>query len=264
MPTKVSARRRSRERVAWALAALATAAAVFLAVVHFRRSEHPAQLVRASIVLPEKTFIGDLALSPEGGKLAFTVANTAGASTLWVRDLDAGAAHPIAGSEGARFPFWSPDGRFVAFFADGKLKKVEAGGGALLAICDAENGVGGSWNREGTIVFGPLPTSGLFRVQASGGKPTPVTKLDCRPAREGPSISVLSSRRPALRLHGHQPRRRERRRGIQRHPVGLARRPGGSAARRRVLERPVRFGTPSVRARGNPGGAGLRSGPRGV
>ena len=180
VPTKVSARRRSRERIAWALAALATAAAVLLAVVVFRRPERPAQLVRASIVLPEKTFIGDVALSPEGGKLAFTVANTAGQLTLWVRDLDTSAAHPIAGSEGARFPFWSPDGRFVAFFADAKLKKVEAGGGAALAICDAENGVGGAWNREGTIVLAPSPTAGLFRVLASGGKPVPVTKLDAK------------------------------------------------------------------------------------
>ena len=177
VPTKVSARRKSRERTAWVLAALTTAAAVALAVAHFRQPPHPAQLIRASIVLPEKTFIGDVALSPEGGKLAFTVGNTAGVFTLWVRDLDAGAARQIAGSDGARFPFWSPDGRFVAFFADGKLKKVEAGGGALLAICDAENGVGGSWNRDGTIVFGPLPTAGLFRVLASGGKPVPVTKL---------------------------------------------------------------------------------------
>ncbi len=177
VPTKVSARRKSRERTAWALAALAAAAAVVLAVAHFREAPHPAQLVRASLVLPEKTFIGDMALSPEGGKLAFTVGNTAGVFTLWVRDLDAGVARQIAGSEGAQFPFWSPDGRFVAFFADGKLKKVESTGGAILAICDAENGVGGSWNREGTIVFGPLPTAGLFRVQASGGKPVSVSKL---------------------------------------------------------------------------------------
>ncbi len=180
VPTKVSTRRRSRERTAWVLATLATAAAVFLAVDHYRRTPRPAQMVRASIVLPEKTFIGDVALSPESGKLAFTVANAAGQQTLWVRDLDAPAAHPIVGSEGARFPFWSADGRFVAFFADAKLKKVEAGGGAVLAICDAENGVGGSWNREGTIVFGPSPTAGLFRVLASGGKPVPVTKLDAR------------------------------------------------------------------------------------
>jgi len=180
VPTKVAVRRKGRERLAWTLATLATVVAVVLAIGQLRRPARPATLVRASIVLPEKTFVGDLALSPEGGRLAFTVANTAGQLTLWVRDLAAAAAHPIAGSEGARFPFWSPDGRFVAFFADAKLKKVEAAGGAVLAICDAENGVGGSWNREGTIVFAPFPTAGLYRVLASGGKPVPVTKLDAR------------------------------------------------------------------------------------
>jgi Tol biopolymer transport system component/predicted Ser/Thr protein kinase len=181
VPTKVSARRRSRERVAWALAALATVAAAVLAVAHFRQTPDPVQVIRASIMPPEKTFIRDLALSPDGGKLAFTASNSAGQLSLWVRDLDAGAAHPIAGSEGARFPFWSPDGRFIAFFADGKLSKVEAGGGALLAICDADNGVGGTWNREGTIVFAPSPTAGLFRVSGSGGKAESLTRLD--PAR---------------------------------------------------------------------------------
>ncbi len=179
VPTKVSARRRSRERTAWVLAAVAAAAAAALAVVHFRSTPPPAP-IRASIVLPEKTFIGDLAVSPQGRRIAFTVASTAGQLTLWIRDLDTAAARPIAGSEGARFPFWSPDERFVAFFADAKLKRVDAAGGAVLAICDAENGVGGSWNREGTIVFAPSPTAGLFRVLASGGKPAPVTKLDAR------------------------------------------------------------------------------------
>ena len=185
-----------------------------------------------------------------------------GSLTLWVRDLDADAAHPIAGSEGARFPFWSPDGRFVAFFADGKLKKVESGGGAILAICDAENGVGGSWNRDGTIVFAPSPTAGLFRVLASGGKPVPVTKLDAtRHEKAHRYPFFLPDGRhflyTATSLGG----------GAARMPTpsGLASLDGagGSAARRRVLERPVRVGAPPVCARRRPGGAGIRSGPRG-
>src|SRR4029077_6511583 len=68
--------------------------------------------------------------------------------------------------------------RFVGFFADGKLKRMDPAGGAVLTICDAERGVGGTWNKDGTIVFAPTPTSILYRVPAGGGKAVPVTKFD--------------------------------------------------------------------------------------
>ncbi len=120
-----------------------------------------------------------MALSPDGTRLAFTLSKPGGQPALWIHALDAPAAQPVPGAENAFFPFWSPDGRFIGFFTgDGKLKRVDASGGSLLTICDAERGVGGTWNRDGTIVFAPSPTSALYRVPAGGGRPVPVTKLD--------------------------------------------------------------------------------------
>jgi len=87
------------------------------------------------------------------------------------------------------FPFWSPDGRYVAFFGQGALKRVEASGGPVLTICDAERGLGGTWGPDGTILFAPKPISPLFRVPSSGGTPVPVTKLDA-------SLHVTAHRYP--------------------------------------------------------------------
>jgi len=84
----------------------------------------------------------------------------------------------LDGTQGASYPFWSPDGRTLAFFSEGKLKKVPAAGGPLQVVCDAISGRGGAWNRDGTILFSPSVLSGLFRVTSSGGTPTPVTQLD--------------------------------------------------------------------------------------
>ena len=119
--------------------------------------------------------LGDLALSPDGRRLAFT-ADTGG--VLWIRTLDGAAAQPSTVGGDAAYPFWSPDGRFVAFFSDGKLKKVDSAGGMIQTICDAEAGGGGSWGPDGTILFAPSTASALYRVSASGGQPVAVTKLD--------------------------------------------------------------------------------------
>ncbi|HEV2064114.1 MAG TPA: protein kinase [Thermoanaerobaculia bacterium] len=175
----VAARRKNRERLAWTAFAVAALASALLAFGYLRRAPKPAASIRASIPLPEKMFIGEIALSPDGTRLAYGLSKAGGQPQLWIRSLDAPAGHPVADGENAFFPFWSPDGRFVAFFTgDGKLKRVDASGGSLLVICDAERGVGGTWNRDGTIVFAPTPTSALFRVPAGGGQPVAVTKLD--------------------------------------------------------------------------------------
>ncbi|HKD11409.1 MAG TPA: protein kinase [Thermoanaerobaculia bacterium] len=175
----VAARRKNRERLAWAAFAAAAILAAVLAALYIRRAPRPEAPIRASLVLPEKLFLGEMALSPDGRRLAFTMLKLGGQPGLWVRSLDAPAAQPIADADNASFPFWSPDSRFIGFFSgDGKLKRVDASGGGLLTICDAERGVGGTWNRDGTIVFGPAPTSPLFRVPAGGGRPVAVTKLD--------------------------------------------------------------------------------------
>jgi eukaryotic-like serine/threonine-protein kinase len=178
VPAPVAARRKSREKLAWSLAGVLFVAAAALGVGFLLRAPRPTSPIRASLIFPEKMFLGELALSPDGRRVAFTAGKPGGEPALWVRSLDAAAGQPVPDGERAYFPFWSPDSRFVAFFSDGKLKKVDLAGGPVLAICDAERGVGGTWNRDGTIVFAPKPTAALDRVPSSGGQPIPVTKLN--------------------------------------------------------------------------------------
>ncbi|HEY3123122.1 MAG TPA: protein kinase, partial [Thermoanaerobaculia bacterium] len=179
IPAPVVARRKSRERAAWVLFAIAALLAAGLAAAYLRKAARPVlPVVEAAIALPEKMFLGELAVSPDGTRLAFTASPPGGQPALWIRRLDGSGVQAVPGAENAYFPFWSPDGRSLAFFSEGKLRRVDSSGGAILAICDAGRGAGGTWNRDGTIVFAPAPTSALSRVPASGGRPAPVTKLD--------------------------------------------------------------------------------------
>ena len=79
---------------------------------------------------------------------------------LWLRPLDALDPQPLPGTEEAQYPFWSPDSRYIGFFAQGKLKKIAVTGGPAQNLCDAPDGRGGTWNREGVIVFAPSGASG--------------------------------------------------------------------------------------------------------
>jgi Tol biopolymer transport system component len=118
-------------------------------------------------------------VSPDGRYLTFSAVGPSGARMLWLRPLDSDNADPIAGTEGGSEPFWSPDGLWIAFFADQSLKKIRIPGGALQTICKTEaTSAGGSWNREGTILFAPGISGGLFRVSANGGTPQIVVKPD--------------------------------------------------------------------------------------
>jgi eukaryotic-like serine/threonine-protein kinase len=153
-----------------------------LGVVAYRHTgESPPQVIMASLMPPERAgfaFNGPAALSPDGTKLAF-VADQGSRLTLWVRDLDSLALRSIAGTDNARGPFWSPDSQSVAFYADGKLKRVSAAGGPILTLCSTEgNSYGGSWSSVGVILFPISPTGPLHRVSSSGGPSTPLTKLD--------------------------------------------------------------------------------------
>ena len=118
-----------------------------------------------------------LALSPDGRRLAFMAATRRGAPQVWIRALDSIQSQPLAGTDGASFPFWSADNRSIGFFADGKLKRIDISGGAPQVLANAPLGRGGSWNRDGVIIFAPAPPSGLWRVSAAGGQPTQVTTV---------------------------------------------------------------------------------------
>jgi Tol biopolymer transport system component len=118
-----------------------------------------------------------LAASPDGRRVAFIASRPGGQPMLWVRSLDALEAQPLNGTEGAVFPFWSPNSRTLAFFAGGKLKTIDASGGPVQALCDAV-GYGGTWSADGVIVFAASLSGRLLKVPAAGGQPTPVTTLD--------------------------------------------------------------------------------------
>ncbi|HET7435547.1 MAG TPA: protein kinase [Thermoanaerobaculia bacterium] len=118
---------------------------------------------------------GGFALSPDGRTLVFGATTPEGRPYLWVRPLDGEEAHLLAGTEGGEYPFWSPDSRSIAFFADGKLMRIDLPDGPPQALCDAAAGRGGAWGSNGEIVFAPSSQGGLFRVAASGGTPRGLT-----------------------------------------------------------------------------------------
>ncbi len=180
--------RGSRSRVGWSIAALSSLAflaALPFAIAHLREPAVQPGAVRFAVAPPDDaTFPGATAyfqaqtVSPDGRRLVFRAQRPGSADLLWVRSLDALEAQPLPGTEGGDHPFWSPDSRFIGFFAEGRLKKIEASGGPSQALCDAPAGEGGTWNAEGTIVFAASGSSGLSRVSAAGGEPVPLTTLD--------------------------------------------------------------------------------------
>jgi Tol biopolymer transport system component len=181
-PTGASTRRRWR----WAVAS-AGVLVVAGGVLFWRRAETVSgpvvPVTRTTVTLPPDQALDilnsaqPLALSPDGRRLVYG-ARREGVTQLYVRDLAAFEANPIAGTEGARYPFFSPNGESVAFFADGKLKRVPTSGGSPVSICDAQVGRGGTWSPDGTIVFDAAGLPGLLRVSASGGRPEPLTSRD--------------------------------------------------------------------------------------
>jgi Tol biopolymer transport system component len=182
------ARRVGREVVAWAAAALFLIAALGATLLARREARHGATAgltVRSFVNAPEGVaflFTGDYGgppcVSPDGRSLAFVAIDAEGTNRLWVRPLDAAEPRPLAGTEGASFPFWSPDSRSLGYFASGKLKRIDAAGGQSQTLCEASSGRGGTWSPRGTIVFAPEYQGGLSRVPDTGGEPSPVTRLD--------------------------------------------------------------------------------------
>jgi hypothetical protein len=133
---------------------------------------------RFLIGAPPKTELrGSFAVSPDGRRVVLR-GITGGKVLLWMRALESLEAHPFAGTDEAAFPFWSPDSRFIGFFAEGKLKKIAATGGPAQTLCDAPDARGGSWNADGVIVFAPRVLDVLYRVSSAGGTPAPLTTLD--------------------------------------------------------------------------------------
>jgi eukaryotic-like serine/threonine-protein kinase len=198
--------RRSR---LWMVAALvSTAAAIILAVFDFgdfgsRTSTTSTAGASApahfTIVLPDDTEVGSvneapLAIAPDGHRIAFPAVH-AGRTLLDVYDVATGDTRAIDGTDDARSPFFSPDGRWIGFFARGKLKKVTVGGASLQEIANAPDARGGSWSTDDAIYYAPTNTSGLSKVAASGGAAVEVTRLDAQ-------ASEISHRYPHVLADG--------------------------------------------------------------
>jgi hypothetical protein len=168
-----------REWLVWLLAATLLLVTLGFAWTYFTRQSitNDARVMRFPILPPEKSSFEQIAVSPDGRQLAFTAA-TGGKVQLWLHEFDSNEAKVLPGTQGARGPFWSPDSRFIGFFVDGRLKKIEVTGGTVQPLCETPaNPVGGAWSRAGVILIGQNP-AGLLRVSATGGEVTQVTTLD--------------------------------------------------------------------------------------
>jgi eukaryotic-like serine/threonine-protein kinase len=242
---------RGRELAAWSLAGvllLALAAGLLL-----RRDAAPAlPLVQADILAPAKHSLSaaNFALSPDGSKLVFTAQRGRGEGSLWLRHMDSGATQELRGTEGATFPFWSPDSRHIGFFAGLHLKKLDSVGGTVVTLADGLGSArGGVWSPAGAIIFAPTPGSPLVQMPETGGATTAVTAL-----QEG----EVSHRWPTLLPDGQTLIYYAPREGRTAPPAGrVAERgadPSGLYALRLGADQPVRLGAADSGAVYDPAG----------
>jgi eukaryotic-like serine/threonine-protein kinase len=168
------------ERLIWAgVCALLFVTTLVLTTAYFSRGKTSGQVVRLTLTNPDKTTLpARVTISPDGLRVVFIATNAEGKRGLWVRALDSLTAQPLASTEGAVSPFWSPDSRFIGYFANGKLFRIDAAGGRPQALCDTSDEAGGAWNSDGVILV--AGTRGLLRVSAQGGTPVLATKTNSK------------------------------------------------------------------------------------
>jgi eukaryotic-like serine/threonine-protein kinase len=169
-------RRSRRDAAILAIAILTVVSSVALGRLWNQAPAFTPEL-RFELATPPTSDPISLAISPDGRQVVF-VAASGGRPQLWLRSLGQSAAMPLPSTEGGYYPFWAPDSRSVGFFADGKLARIEIDGGTVRTIADAPNPLGGSWSTDGTILFTPNYAGAIFRVSASGGEPTPLTRVE--------------------------------------------------------------------------------------
>jgi serine/threonine protein kinase len=171
--------------VPWSVAAFAVLLAAFALWAPWRPTPQPAQPMRLSVELgaPASLTISGwgspIMISPDGSRFLFNaITDSDQRARLYIRQRDQLQANLLAGTEDARNPFFSPDGQWIGFFAEGKLRKVSVQGGAAVTLCDAPNDRGGAWAEDGTIILAAGNRDGLVRVPQAGGTPQPFTTLD--------------------------------------------------------------------------------------
>jgi len=168
--------RTTRESLAWIIAG-ALVVILIVGAIWWRSSKPSSETMYFPAPLPFPAT--DIAVAPNGHTIAVVgYQESARKNVLWIYELGSHDARSLAGTEGATYPFWSADGRSLAFFADAQLKKLEIAGGPVQTICDAPSGRGGTWNKDGVIVFARIVNAGLYRVPASGGTPTQISEID--------------------------------------------------------------------------------------
>ena len=169
---------RAGERAAWALLVALTAVVAAVVTPLSRKAPTPAE-TRFNVFFPRGVAadFAQLAISPDGQQIV-VAPSVGGEQPLWLRPLASTSGRLLTGTEGARFPFWSPDGRSIGFFADGKLKRLDVNSQAIQILADAPVARGGAWQADGTILFAPNAAGPLFRVPATGGAPAVATHLE--------------------------------------------------------------------------------------
>jgi eukaryotic-like serine/threonine-protein kinase len=178
-------RRRSRASLAWGVASVAVVAGAVAMALALTRPQPVSLPVRAALLPPPGVLFSSstdkalpLAISPDGAVVAFCARRGEGPDMLWVRPLDSEDAQPLAGTEGAEGPFFSPDGRSLGFFAHGQLKRVDVTGGPVIELAPIISARGGTWGRDDVILFTKGSYGPVSRVSADGGTVTEVTELD--------------------------------------------------------------------------------------
>jgi eukaryotic-like serine/threonine-protein kinase len=182
---------RGKERVVWVSALAVVTLVAAGQAVWLRRPSRPmppAPQIKFEIAMPSapldalagrrlENVAESLAISPDGLKIVFS-ALSEGRPQLWLRPLDSVSARPLAGTDLALWPFWSPDSRSVGFFADSQLKRIDIDGGSIQALAKAPFGYGGAWNHDDTILFAPIFSGPIFRIRATGGEASALTRLE--------------------------------------------------------------------------------------
>jgi len=168
-------------RAGWIATSMLAVALAALAIVHFLRPAADTRVFSASVLPPHKSIFGSVVVSPDGRWLAFTDTSAGGKEQLWIRTLDGAvvSTQALPGTTGASNPFWSPDARSLGFFADGHLKVIDIAGGLPRTLTEVGDNRGGTWNRDGVILFSRDLAGPLFKilVEASGGEAQAVTQL---------------------------------------------------------------------------------------